>query len=154
MTNQEIERLVAWAAQECEWQMTGPLQVGYLIDAYFTLSFLETINEFTIRRLGHQIEPEKNSLDHFREEAVFVGYYKTAPWQELPRLIDQLLTNMGKLSPTEFFKEFEEIHPFIDGNGRTGTLLYNFLNRSYAPNDLMFPPNLWNDPRREGVQLP
>ncbi len=154
MTPQEVKQLAAWAAQECAWQLTGPLEVGYFIVAYFTLAAAHEITEELILRLGNIIEPAKNPSDHYRQVAVFVGYSEKAPWQEVPRLMAQLVRAVADLGPTEWFREFEEIHPFRDGNGRTGALIYNMLNGTYSPLGLEFPPNLWNDPRRADKEKP
>ncbi len=148
----DIQHLVAWAAQECEWQQVGPLKVGYLIDAYYHLEKQPELSLDLVMELGHLVEPDKNPSDRWRGVGVRVGFSVKPTPQEVPRLMSRFFSKpLGP--PHEAFREFEEIHPFVDGNGRVGALLYNWWNSTLAPGDLVFPPNLWDDSRREDVTL-
>ncbi len=69
----------------------------------------------------------------FREYLVRVGNYIAPDWQDVNKLIHQLIKfiHNSKLNPVELaarshFK-FESIHPFGDGNGRIGRLLMNYI---------------------------
>ncbi len=147
MNDKEVGRLVAWCSLECEFQKVGPLKVTYLVSAYFLLASHTVLTAERIMRLGFEVEPHLNPAVKFREVNVVVGTSRPPDWREVPRLMDQLLKQQN-LTPTEWFKEFEEIHPFRDGNGRVGALLYNWLKDTYHPLQLQLAPNLWDDPKR------
>jgi fido (protein-threonine AMPylation protein) len=42
------------------------------------------------------------------------------------------------VSASEFYQEFETLHPFNDGNGRVGAILFNLLNGTLS--DPIVPP--------------
>lgn len=66
----------------------------------------------------------------------------------VPKLMEQLLIDNAKNKKTMhplqriawFHLEFEGIHPFVDGNGRTGRLLINFdlMQNDYPPVNIKF----------------
>lgn len=71
----------------------------------------------------------------YRRVQVFIGRSIPPTSSEVPLLMTRLLkwysVNKSKLHPlilaSYFHVEFEKIHPFVDGNGRVGRLLMNFI---------------------------
>jgi len=76
-----------------------------------------------------------SQIGRYRTVQVFVGRSVPPKPQEVPRKIANLLrwysVNKKRLHPlvlaSYFHTEFEKIHPFVDGNGRVGRLLMNFI---------------------------
>ena len=147
-TNQLIPyEVVRFCSVECRLQMSGENSVLWMIDAWLYANDFDgkspTVDD--VLTLGRLIEPFDN-IHGFRRCSVQIGSDIKNNWQEVPRQMVSLMENQDRLTPAEFFKEFEEIHPFVDGNGRTGALLFNWLNRTL--NNLDWPPNYWSDSRR------
>ncbi len=113
----------------------------------YMLSYKEDIRTTFILKLHellmHNIMPE--NAGKIRGVQVYVrgAKFMPPPPQEVDERLTKLLSwykkNKNKYHPVivaaYFHTEFEEIHPFVDGNGRIGRLLMNFIliNKQFPP---------------------
>lgn len=159
MANVSLE-IVKFCAEEVERQRAKPIAVYWMADAWmFALGWYNDKTQYAhpkftwdlIQEFGKKVDPEKNK-EGFRTCSVVVvddeGIRQSfPPHDQVPNLMKQLFPDgslafvLQTLKPEEVYKQFQEIHPFRDGNGRTGKIIFNWLNGTLEYP--VMPPNFW-----------
>ncbi len=131
-------------SEECDRQQSGELSVSHLaVAVYFAhrVMYDNVLTVDNIEMLGSLIEPQVNAKG-FRTLPVMIhgklaGVTPNSIRHALEGLCDAY--NDNRVNRNELYQEFESIHPFADGNGRVGFVLYNLSNLDFSAH-LETPP--------------
>jgi len=124
---EEIEEAVKKKKAKKIAEVDNTITAMYKVDKEYKFNIKSTIELHNVL-MSH--EPSKLGL---REVAVVVGNEAVAPSEEINDRLKELFywyeKNRKTMYPPElafdFYYKFERIHPFADGNGRTGRLIMN-----------------------------
>lgn len=132
-----------WVYREGSWRKDGPEpEVSYEADGLITITEVRLIHQLAMQP-AWDVEPHPEATDQegpgsFRQHEIeqFAGGMKPPTWPMVPSQMADWREDALTIEPREpDFAErlarshcwFEQIHPFLDGNGRTGRLVMNLM---------------------------
>ena len=133
---------VAGYANAARWVYSQALGYGHEGDGrLITMTEVRRVHSLVLSGVW-EVAPHPNATDaerpgSFREHeiAVFPGGMRPPSWVEVPAAMSEWVATSARIAKAGdvmealaiAHAEFERIHPFLDGNGRTGRLIINLM---------------------------
>ena len=93
----------------------------------------DKLDDIIIKRTHFMLMKGKlkgREIGYYRQRLVHVGGNWNKPWREIPDLMDSWIQSANVATTEKEIKTdhiwYEHIHPFVDGNGRTGRMFMNW----------------------------
>jgi len=138
--------IVKYIAEEVWRQGDDTRMVGPMADAWeLAIEQKKILGHIVtptlIEHWGRRVHPVKNAKG-FRDGYVRVGNRMCPPPSVVHYHIEDLCADIHRgISPESAYYNFQLTHPFADGNGRTGKILYNYLKDTLQ--NPVFPPDFF-----------
>ena len=139
-------KIVEYISEEVRRQQRGPEQVYWMLEAWQQAQYDRThlgsrVPIGVLSSWGMLVERYSNRKGFRTGELVEPP--GTAMAIEIHSKLSDLLYGIHEMPAADAYYQFEKIHPFNDGNGRIGKILYNYLLNSLdVPT---WPPNFFGD---------
>lgn len=133
-------RIIQWCARECARQCSGEYSVVNMVLAYaYAYNLGHKPGTYDILQLAMFVEPDSNK-NGFRKTPVTIDHRQIPVHSDWWRSIYLYCEAWPLMTPEQRYREFEIMHPFIDGNGRVGAILFNWDRLGEIP---MTPPAIF-----------
>lgn len=120
------------------------------IKAYDHLSEYDSLSHENVKET-HEVLMENRQPDiagQYRNCQVYIGKEMPPSHFQIKSMLDTLYEKMPDtaVDAIQLHVEFEKIHPFVDGNGRIGRIIYLW----YCKDHLEIEPIVWHADHKEG----